>query len=493
MGCVMRSIHACAASRWVDISLGWIMDEKLKTIESAVQHIVTAFELPGLTISITQHGEIIYTQAFGVKNILTQEPMTTDSLFHLASISKLFVCTGIMQLVERVKIDLSAPLVTYLPYFKLDDERYTRITIGQMLSHISGMPDVEDYDWEHPEYDDGALERFVRSVSGRKMLFNPGEKFTYSNMAFEILGDVIAKVSGLSFEDYEEEHILRPLGMKDSTFLRQRVNRTLATSPHLQTPHPLLSAVYPYHRAHAPSSTLHSNVFDLARWGMANLNRGELDGARILQSSTYDLLWQPVMRRGEDEPATHVGLSWFLSSYQGVRTFSHSGGDVGYNSHFTILPDHDLTVSVLVNSIPTPVVEIAQVALAHLLDLKVEMPRLPALLPVNQVLEKDGAAAAEAAFRSLRQGNPEGYAYDEGQFMDCAFALESAGKAQEGIEMLKLGLNLFPDSAALYFYLGLGFSKIGDLPQAVKYLRRFLELRPDSRMGQELLERVLKG
>ena len=83
---------------------------------------------------------------------------------------------------------------------------------------------MEDYEWDKPQYDEGALERYVRSLSPRKLLWNPGEKFAYSNIAFECLGDVIAKVSGLSFDDYVKEHILNPAGMTESSFLNPRAS-----------------------------------------------------------------------------------------------------------------------------------------------------------------------------------------------------------------------------------------------------------------------------
>ena len=132
-----------------------------------------------------------------------------------------------MQLVERGIVDLDAPAVKYLPYFRLADDRYSQITVRQMVTHTSGMPDVDDYEWDKPQYDDGALERYVRSLTNQKLLFAPGERVQYSNMAFEILGDVVAKASGESFDDYVQRHILAPLQMTDSTVLLKQTNPTL--------------------------------------------------------------------------------------------------------------------------------------------------------------------------------------------------------------------------------------------------------------------------
>ncbi|MFC2166129.1 serine hydrolase domain-containing protein, partial [Acidobacteriota bacterium] len=201
----------------IESTLGSEIEAKLEPI---IKNVIETYDLPGLAIGIVNENKIVYARGFGYKHIETRKPITATTLFHMASISKPFVATAVMQLVEQGKIDLEAPVTKYLPYFKLDDERYKDITIQQMLSHVSGMPDVLDYEWDNPVYDEEALERYVRSLTDRKMRFDPGQKFAYSNMAFESLGDVIGKVSGMSFADYEKKHILNPAGMKKSTFLK---------------------------------------------------------------------------------------------------------------------------------------------------------------------------------------------------------------------------------------------------------------------------------
>ena len=150
-----------------------------------IQNVIRSHDLPGLAVGIVADNEVVYARGFGVKSIETQEPISMTTVFHMASISKPFVATAMMQLVEQNQIQLDAPVVAYIPYFKLDDDRYRDITVQQMLSHVSGMPDVMDYEWDTPQYDEGALERYVRSLSSKKLIYEPGEKYAYSNMAFE--------------------------------------------------------------------------------------------------------------------------------------------------------------------------------------------------------------------------------------------------------------------------------------------------------------------
>lgn len=115
------------------------------------------------------------TGAFGlgVMKIGEDKPITPETLFHMASITKPFVATSIMQLVEQGLLDQDSPVASYLPYFTLNDPRATSITVHQMVTHTSGMPDVQDYLWNRPEYDDGALERYVRSISDLDLLGDP--------------------------------------------------------------------------------------------------------------------------------------------------------------------------------------------------------------------------------------------------------------------------------------------------------------------------------
>jgi CubicO group peptidase (beta-lactamase class C family) len=331
-------------------------DRYQSTLQPWIEHLLEREHRPGLAIAVVEGNRVVYAHGFGVKRLGKDGPITTRSLFHMASITKPFVATSLMQLVEKGTVDLDAPVVRYLPYFRMADERYRTITVRQMVTHSSGMPDVDDYEWDKPQYDDGSLERYVRGLGDRKLLFAPGEKFRYSNMAFEILGDVIAKVSGQSFDDYVQDQILTPLRMTDSTLLVRRADAQLLTWGHEldRQGRPFPSRVFPYNRIHSPSSNLHSNVLDMARWAIANMNHGELDGRRILQASTHELMWKRARDLGGPAPApstpSPVGISWFLGEYRGTAMVGHAGGDTGYATDLAMLPEKKIAVVWMMNS-----------------------------------------------------------------------------------------------------------------------------------------------
>jgi CubicO group peptidase (beta-lactamase class C family) len=312
-------------------------------LDSAYQSYVTANQIPGLAVGIMLNDTILFAKGFGVKNLTTKEPVTSMSLFHVASLSKPFVATAIMQMVEKGRISLDSPLVKYLPYFKLKSDGYKAITIRQMLNHTSGIPDVQDYEWDNPQFDDGATERYVRSLKTKKLAFEPGDDLGYSNMAYDILGDVISKTSGKTFEDYMIDNILSPSGMTTSTFLKAEIQSNLVTTPHTKNKDGKVvkSAIYPYNRCHAASSTLHSSIAGLLNWAKMLTNDHP-----VLKFESFCEMTKPNV---EVDPLTSAGLGWFIHDDKEVKYVFHIGRDLGFTSMFTFFPKEKLTIAVLSN------------------------------------------------------------------------------------------------------------------------------------------------
>jgi len=332
-------------------------DAALQTrIETTVRRAMEQRHITGLAVGVIKNGRVIYSKGFGVYKLGGQKPITTRSIFHMASVTKLFTATAVMQLAARGKLNLNAHITDYLPYFHLRDERYKSITVRQMLRHTSGMPDVDDYGWDRPEYDAGALERYVRSLMNLPMNAAPGQRFEYSNIAFDVLGDLVAKVSGESYEDYVRRYILAPLRMMHSTLLLREVDAGQLTTPHVsdQQGNITVSEVFPYSRIHAPSSTLYSNVEEMNRFALANLNLGQLGGRRILKASSYEQMWRlPAgVENSEEFPFGKVGLGWFVYKYRGHRFVGHAGADIGFNTFLLLAPDERSGVVVMGNLYP---------------------------------------------------------------------------------------------------------------------------------------------
>jgi CubicO group peptidase (beta-lactamase class C family) len=324
----------------------------------------------GLVFAVVSKDEVLYKTSLGIKNIYSKEPETGQSLFHMASVTKTFVATALMQLHEQGKLDIDKPIVDVLPYFVLVDNRYKNITVRQFASHVSGMPDFDSDPWHNPQYDEEALERFVRDFVSHKFLTEaPETVYQYCNTGYEVLGDVIAKASEMHFEDYISENILIPLGMADSTLLIQAADMTLLNSLHQpQNDEMTVADIYPYNRAHGPSSTLISNIDDMTKWVMVNLNGGVLDGNRIVKVDTLRSMWDPALGKFDN-----VGFGWHRRVQQGYQTIYHGGND-GFKAYVDMVPDLDIGFVIMTNTTTAPYHDLAIAVIDKLIEYRKKNP-----------------------------------------------------------------------------------------------------------------------
>lgn len=475
------------------------MESKNKIVENldkVIKDFMDNETIPGLAVGVVYNNEVIYTKGFGVKNVETKELVTERSLFHMASVSKTFVATGIMQLVQREKINLDAPLVDYLPYFQLQDERYKEITIRQLLNHISGMPDEPDYEWEKPQYDEGSLERYVRAQKDKALMWNPGEKFAYSNIAFEILGDVIAKISGVSFEDYMKKNILDVLDMKKSDFNKPLVSRELITTPHVLGIEggfgPKVSKIYPYNRCHGPSSTLCSNVLEMCNYAIANMNYGEFNGKRILEKESYLELWREQAVTGWEGHTTKVGLSWFLGEHKGHKVKSHSGGDTGYLSNLILFPENNSALVVMSNSDYMSMNSLTTALMDVVVGLKPERVKTSLPQHITRLIIEQGYQEALKEYYLIKEQSIETYLSSERGFNSIAYGLLAAKAIKEAIEILEIGIIEFPEASNLYDSLGEMYLAHGDKRKALENYKKSVELNSNNLSGKKVLEELEK-
>ncbi len=319
-------------------------------IDEAVRSYLAHTGVIGLAIAVAQRGEMVFCEGYGVQDLETRRPVTPETLFHLASIVKTMTSTAIMQLREAGKLDLDDPVVTHLPYFRVADPRSEQITIRQCLSHTSGIPHPNDWGWERPEFDDAALERHVRSLADQSLIDLPPGKTSYSDDAYNVLGALISHVSGMSYEAYLRQHLFAPLGMTRTTTMapREGDSALLATGYERDEAGAVRRSLYPYNRKHVPCGCVASNVLEMTRYAMAHLNRGELDGRRILAPASYDAMWAVQVHEPGEE--TDSALGWWVLQGVSELIVEHYGGDDGFRGHLRLWPERQQSVVVLCNA-----------------------------------------------------------------------------------------------------------------------------------------------
>ena len=474
-----------------------------------IETLVGSHEMAGLAVAVVREGELV-SRGFGVRDVGSGAPVTPETMFHLASVSKPFVATAIVSLATARNagepvLDLDAPITEWVPEFTLADGRAGEVTARRLLSHASGLPDVADYGWHDPQLGDDALSEFARSLSGWRLQAEPGSTFSYSNAGFELLGLLLSRATGTTFEDAVQQQVLAPLGMRDSTFLRGDVPRQLAASPHVGMPLTVPEGAYPYTRRHAPSSTLHSNVVEMCRWMLAHFEpaetaAGESGGQWVrLDAGLIDLMRQPVMPVGDPPWEEAMALGWAVGSYRGHRTMSHSGADPGFGSRLVLVPEQRTGVVVLANSNTVPTSAIAAAALEIVLtdvpvsvtsgvtpeDLGEGVTELSALLPpvvgpVAEVLATSGPDAAAAAFHRLAAVEPAEFDLDDEGFDAAVWGAIELHRTSLVWPLLQVWTALRPDSSAAWTMSGWAHQVDGHPDLARSLLRRALDLDPDN-------------
>lgn len=467
-----------------------------KELEAVLKEIISRWDLPGLAVGIVQGDEIVYAAGFGVQSLDSCTPVTLESIFCVASVSKCFVATAVMQMVESGKIDLAASPGRYLPYFRMDDERCRQITIRQMLSHTSGMPDMDEQEYDEmvrrPEWDEGAAERYVRSLAGRKLIADPGGRFQYSNIAYNVLGDVLAKVSGRSFESAVREGLLRPTGMPDSTFLLAEVPSNLLARPHLRSPELRLNPIYPYHRADAPASFLHATLVDMCHWAITCLHRGRVHETSLLSPAAFEQMWTPVADWGFSRPSMYeqMGLGWTLGHYKNESTISHGGMGFGWSDFLLLLPEKNSAAVVLCNGESFARTRIVHALADALLGLKPQANTVSWMVPISRALAEGGLQAAFARYRELKAEGQHEFYFEPEDLLGLSQQLLSAGKPDLAIGVLGLNIHAFPEYPASYLEQAKLYLRKGEPAPAEDALIKILSIQPDNAAAIRLLDQI---
>ena len=311
-------------------------------VDSVVVTKMNHYNIPGLSIGLIKNDSIIYTKGYGIRSIKTGNLVTENTIFHTASISKLFTAEATMKLIAQNVITIDDKLVELLPELKYDDKRVENITIKNLLNHTSGLPDIGNYHWDNNNQSDNSLKEFVLGHN-LELDADPSSEYQYSNLAYDILGYVIEKVTGATFDDFLKENILNKSGMYSSDFRYFKIHDSLKTSPHSKrwvTKNIYERKTYPYTREHAPSSTLNSSSKDLSKWMISFLQTLE-DSSLNTKNS---MMIEPTFG-----PNPHIGLGFQLSDINSKKTIGHYGGDKGFRSYLIMIPEEKMGLVVLAN------------------------------------------------------------------------------------------------------------------------------------------------
>lgn len=326
-----------------------------------VSRVQQAFDVPGLGIAIVKDGEVKLATGFGIKEIASDEAVDDQTLFGIASNTKAFTATALAILVEEGKLEWEGRVIDYLPWFRLSDPYVTNeLTIRDLLVHRSGLG-LGAGDllwWPASTYDRREIVFRLRHVP-LKTSFRSA--YAYDNVLYTVAGEVIAEVTGTTWEQFVQERILDPVGMTASDVRHSAGNG----EGNIAIPHAFvdgqLKKVKPFTSDNVnPAGGIHSNARDMARWMIVQLDSGRLaDGGRLVAPQSIEELWKPVTPKPIPNYSDNLApmrmnfyfyaLGFNVCDYHGKKMLFHGGSLPGYLSRVAMIPEEKIGVAVLTN------------------------------------------------------------------------------------------------------------------------------------------------
>ncbi|MXN89800.1 serine hydrolase [Flavobacterium sp. Sd200] len=331
-------------------------------IDSMVTHAMKKFNVAGTAIAIVKDGKIIHNKGYGVKSITTKEPVNEHTNFAIASNTKAFTCAALAILAEEGKISWTDKVKDHIPEFKMYDDYVTEnFNIQDLLTHRSGLGLGAGDLMFFPNGSDFTLKDLLNSFQHFKPQSAFRTKFDYDNLLYIVAGEVIARVSGMSWEQYVQTRIINPLGMNDSyTSIGMMKDKNNLATPHNDVKGVLKPLPHWDEMINGAAGGIYANTDDLCKWMLVQLNKGKYGeslSSKLFTEDSQREMWK--LHTVEDSYGgrynTHFsgyGLGWFLTDVKGNMMVTHTGGLPGMLSITTLIPDLNLGIVILTNTDP---------------------------------------------------------------------------------------------------------------------------------------------
>jgi len=328
-------------------------------LDQLIQQTLTTFDVPGISVGIYKDGKEVYAKGHGLRSLTTKEDMNSKTLVGVASNSKGFTCFALAMMVDAGKLKWDDPVRKYIPEFQLHDPWVTEnFTVRDLVTHRSGMGLGAGDLMFFPEGNDFTVQDVINNVRYLEPETSFRSKFAYNNNMFIVAGEVLKRVSGLSWEAFIETKIMEPVGMKNSKASYNRVtDKSNIIDAHTRAEGKVIQIPHDWSETANAAGGIVSNVHDMMTWARFLMNDAVTEsGERLLNSRLFHELWQlqtPLtVRPGDWYNSNFRGycLGWFVTDVKGGhKQVYHTGGLLGTVTQFTMIPDLDLAIVVLTN------------------------------------------------------------------------------------------------------------------------------------------------
>ncbi len=329
-----------------------------KKLDDLIQNTIKTFDVPGMSVGIVKDGQIVYSKGFGVRSLKNNQPMDQNTLVGIASNSKGFTATALAILADEGKLNWNDKVSKYIPDFQMNDPYVSQeVTIKDLITHRAGLGLGQGDLMFFPEGGSLTVNDIVHNVRYLKPENPFRTTLDYNNIMFIVAGEVIHRVSGLSWADFIEQRIMKPVGMTASFGSYNRAkNSSNIIDAHAPIDGKAVAVPHDWNETANAAGGIMSNIADMTTWANCLINGFVTkEGKRLVSEKNAHELWSLQMpdkvaaKNPYDTNFYGYGLGWFVSDVKGHQQVQHSGGLIGTVTHFTLIPDLKLGIVVLTN------------------------------------------------------------------------------------------------------------------------------------------------
>lgn len=437
------------------------------------------------SVLVSDQGKVIYKKGFGMANMEWDIPNEPNTKHRLGSITKQFTAMLILQLVMEGKLDLQAPITTYLPdYPKANGDI---ITSHHLLTHTSGIPNYTAFPnfMEDESRNPYTPEEFVKTFADKVLDFTPGKKFSYSNSGYFLLGVIIEKLSGISYEQMLQDKVLTPLNMMDTGYDNHGdILKNRATGYEKQVGNYVnakyLDMTIPY-----SAGSMYSTVDDLYKWDQS------LYSTTLLSKEYMTMYFKPYISAFGNSYYSYgwgVGYDQIGSSKDSLYTISHGGGINGFNTNISRVTSDKSLVVLLNNTGAAPLNEMTRAIRGIMYGKDYDMPKKSVAEAVLVVIEEKGIDAGISHYNSIKDS--ESYNLSEREMNNIGYQLMGSDKVEEANKVFQLIIKEFPTSSNAYDSFGESLMKLDKNDLAIENYRKSVALNPNNQNGIDFLKKL---
>lgn len=437
------------------------------------------------SVLVAEKGKVIYKKGFGMANMEWAIPNQPDTKFRIGSVTKQFTAALVLQLVQEGKIKLDGKITDYLADYRKDTG--DRVTIHQLLNHTSGIPSYTS----RPNFlaevsrNPYSVTDFVKQFASGDFEFEPGSKFSYNNSGYFLLGAIIEKVTGKSYETVLKERILDPLGMTNTGYDHHARILQKRASGYEKTPAGYVNAAYLDMSLPYAAGSLYSTVEDLYKWDQS------LYEDKILSAASKKLMFTPGL--GNYGYGLNISDQPIAKTEQKTRIIGHGGGINGFNSLLSRAVDKTQTVIILDNvGFGNYHQRITSSIIGILNGQPAEPPKRSIAEALYKIATEKNVATAIAEYRKLKAENSPVYDFSESELNTLGYQLVGLKRTKDAIEIFKLNVEMFPRSSNPYDSLGEAYLADDQKDLALVNYKKAAELDPTN-ANALLIVRRLEG